>query len=72
MLGVLVFERLEGFGAAGDDDDVVGLGGAEEVFCYGEADSWEFVSGCSCLKIGVVSTSGGAGDDDGFGGHGYL
>lgn len=39
MLAVLVFELLEGFGAAGDNDDVVGLGGAEEVFCYGEADA---------------------------------
>jgi len=39
LLAVLVFELLEGFGAAGDDDDIVGLGGAEEVFCYGEADS---------------------------------
>lgn len=40
LLAVLLLELLEGFEAAGNDDDVVGLGGVEEVFCDGEADAW--------------------------------
>lgn len=39
LLAVLLLKLLEGFTAAGDHDNIVGLGRREEVFGDGEADS---------------------------------
>lgn len=41
MLAVLLLELLEGFDAAGYDDQVVGSWCVQEVLCDRETDAWE-------------------------------
>lgn len=74
---MFLLELLEGFDAAGDDDDIVGLRCGEEVFCNGKTDAWIVAMGVLLVSVAFLScawrwfrrTSRGTSDDDGFGGH---
>lgn len=66
LLGVLVLELLEGFDAARNHDDIVGLRGCEEVLGDGETDAWRVSGGLGDI-LGVGITSRGAGDNDRLG-----